>query len=80
EAVWDLMDGMVDNNYCHKRDFFTPLALTIFVWVVLMNFMDLLPVDLFGCIISFFTASHEAYCRVVPTADPKFTFAMSIAV
>ena len=42
--------------------------------------MDLLPVDLFGWIISFFTNSHEAYFRVVPTADPNVTFAMSFAV
>ncbi|AIT09483.1 ATP synthase F0F1 subunit A [Candidatus Francisella endociliophora] len=80
EAMWEWMDGMVAENYDHKRDFVTPLALTIFVWVVLMNLMDLLPVDLFGWLISFFTDSHEAYFRVVPTADPNVTFAMSIAV
>lgn len=80
EAVWEWMDGMVAENYHYKRDFVTPLALTIFIWVVLMNLMDLLPVDLFGWIISFFNTSHEAYFRIVPTADPNVTFALSIAV
>ena len=80
EAIWEWMDGLVSENYHNKRNFVTPLALTIFVWVVLMNLMDLLPVDLFGWFIGLFTDSHEAYFRVVPTADPNVTFAMSIAV
>ncbi len=80
EAIWEWVDGLVAENYHFNRNFVTPLALTIFVWVVLMNFMDLLPVDLFGWVISFFTDSHEAYFRVVPTADPNVTFAMSFAV
>ncbi len=80
EAVWEWMDGLVSENYHRNRDFVTPLALTIFVWVVLMNLMDLLPVDLFGWVASFFTNSHEVYFRMVPTADPNVTFAMSIAV
>ncbi len=80
EAIWEWMDGLVAENYHFNRNFVTPLAMTIFVWVVLMNCMDLLPVDLFGWIISFFTNSHEAYFRVVPTADPNVTFAMSFSV
>ena len=80
EAIWEWMDGLVAENYHHKRDFVTPLALTIFVWVVLMNLMDLLPVDLMGWIIHLFTDSHSVYFRSVPTADPNVTFAMSFAV
>ena len=80
EAIWEWMDGLVAENYDFNRNFVTPLALTIFIWVTLMNCMDLLPVDLFSWIISFFTNSHEAYFRVVPTADPNVTFAMSITI
>lgn len=80
EAVWEWMDGMVAENYKFNRNFVTPLALTIFVWVVLMNLMDLLPVDLFSWIISLFSDSPHAYFRVVPTADPNVTFALSITV
>jgi F-type H+-transporting ATPase subunit a len=53
------------------------MALTIFVWVFLMNAMDLLPVDLPGKIAGLF-GIH--YWRVVPTADANTTFAMSITV
>ena len=55
EAIWEWIDGLVTENYHFNRNFVTPLALTIFVWIILMNCMDLLPVDLFGWIISFFT-------------------------
>ena len=80
EAIWEWIDGLVAENYHHKRDFVTPLALTVFVWVVLMNLMDLLPIDVFGWIASFFTDSHQVYFRLVPTADPNVTFAMSFTV
>lgn len=80
EAVWEWIDALVAENYHSKRDFVTPLALTIFVWVVLMNLMDLLPVDLFAWIISFFTNSTHVYFRAVPTSDPNVTFALSISV
>ena len=80
ETVWEWIDSLVAENYHHNRDFVTPLALTIFVWIVLMNFMDLLPVDLFGWCASWFTHGHDPYFRIVPTADPNVTFAMSITV
>ncbi len=53
------------------------LALTIFVWVFLMNFMDLVPVDLLPQIALYFGIP---YLRVVPTADVNLTLAMSISV
>ena len=63
----------------------TPLALTIFVWVWLMNFMDMLPVDLLpkaAQIVGgwFGYAPHEVYLKVVPTNDLNQTFAMSLTV
>ncbi len=57
--------------------FIASLALTIFVWVFLMNFMDLVPVDLLPVTLGFFGVH---YFRAVPTADPAMTFAMSLAV
>ena len=62
-----------------------PLALTIFVWVWLMNFMDMVPVDLLpraAQIIGgwFGYAPHEVYLKVVPTNDLNQTFAMSLSV
>jgi len=54
-----------------------PLGLTIFVWVFLMNFMDLIPVDLLPGIASLIGIP---YLRVVPSTDLNATFAMSISV
>lgn len=70
-----------------SRKFVAPLALTVFMWVFLMNFMDLLPVDLLpmlwgGAVTSLGYVEHasEAYMRIVPTADINIPMGMSIAV
>ena len=62
-----------------------PLALTIFLWVFLMNFMDLLPIDwlplLAQTIASWFGADpHHVYFKVVPSTDPNVTFGLAIGV
>ena len=54
-----------------------PLALTIFLWVFLMNFMDLLPVDIIPRALAAFGVEHF---KVVPTADLGLTFALSLTV
>src|SRR5690606_39187164 len=59
------------------RRFIAPLALTIFMWVFLMNFMDMVPVDLLPRLFGYAGVEHF---KVVPTADPMLTFAMSITV
>lgn len=63
-----------------SRKFVAPLALTIFVWVFLMNAMDFLPLDLLPTIWQGATGDHHAYMRVVPTADLNATLGMSIGV
>lgn len=80
EMVEDQSKAIVHGN----RSFIAPLALTVFVWVVLMNSMDFLPVDLFA---SAFRAmgitnehGHEPFFRVVPTADLNGTMGMSLVV
>lgn len=61
-----------------KRDRFVgSLGLTIFVWVFLMNFMDMVPVDLLPWLAQL-VGIH--YWRAVPTADMTMTFAMSVSV
>ena len=58
-----------------------PLALTVFIWIFLMNAMDLLPVDLLPEIWqSARRPSHHAYLRVVPTADLSITMGLSLGV
>jgi F-type H+-transporting ATPase subunit a len=63
-----------------SRKFVAPLALTIFVWVFLMNSMDFLPVDLLPWFWQWLTGNPHAYMRVVPTADLNDTLGMSISV
>jgi len=77
EMVVEFVDNSVKEVFHLDRSFLAPLALTIFVWVFLMNAMDLLPLDVPGKIAGLF-GIH--YWRVVPTADLNTTFAMSLTV
>ncbi len=77
EILVEFVDKTVKESFHGVSQLIAPLALTIFVWVFLMNFMDLLPVDLLPTLLSLFGIDHF---RSVPTADPNATFGMSIAV
>ncbi len=77
EILVEFIQGLVKESYHGKSQLIAPLALTIFVWVFLMNFMDLLPVDLLPRIAM---ALGLPYFRAVPTADVNMTFALSITV
>jgi len=83
EMVDQQAKGIVHNK--ESRKFVAPLALTIFVWIFLLNAMDLFPVDLFPYLWQkLFSAAggdpHHAYLRVVPTADLSVTMGLSVAV
>lgn len=80
ETLCEWIDHSVASTYQHPRDFVTPLAITIFVWVLLMNFMDLIPVDFIGWLISNITGDGSHYFRIVPTADANLTFGLSVSV
>jgi F-type H+-transporting ATPase subunit a len=77
EFCIESVDGVVKETFHGKSDLIGPLALSVFVWVFLMNFMDLIPVDLLPRAFSIFGVGHF---KAVPTADPMMTFAMSITV
>lgn len=77
EIVIEFVDKTIKDTFHGRSKLIAPLALTIFIWVFLMNAMDLLPVDLLPHTLSFLGAHHF---RAVPTADPNTTFGMSIAV
>ena len=83
EILLEMVDtqakGIVHN--AQSRKFVGPLALTVFVWVFLMNSMDFLPVDLFHMILATTGLEHSIpYFRVVPTADLSMTLGMSCSV
>lgn len=77
EMVVDFVDSSVRDTFHGTSKVIAPLALTIFVWVFLMNFMDLIPVDWLPALAGLFGIE---YLKVVPTTDVNITFGMSIAV
>ena len=79
EMVDSQAKGIVKN--AESRKVVGPLALTVFVWIFLMNSMDFLPVDLFHSIFAFTGLDQKIeYFRVVPTADLSATLGMSCGV
>jgi F-type H+-transporting ATPase subunit a len=77
EMCIDFVDSQVKDAFHHTSKFVAPMALTVGLWIFLMNFMDMLPIDLLPTI-----AGHAGFehLRVVPSADPNIALAMSITV
>ncbi|UXI70624.1 F0F1 ATP synthase subunit A [Tahibacter amnicola] len=83
EIILEFVDGQVKDTFHGDRRSVTPLALTIFMWIVFMNTMDLIPLDLPGWLVQTVAgaeAAHHTYFRVVPTADLNTTLALSTSV
>ena len=83
EMVESQAKGIVHN--AASRKLVAPLALTVFIWIFLLNAMDLLPVDLLPVIWEKVYAAmggdpHHAYLRVVPTADLSVTMGLALGV
>jgi F-type H+-transporting ATPase subunit a len=77
EMIVDFIDGAVKDSFHGRNKMVAPLALTIFVWVFLMNFMDLLPVDL---IPELLMMAGVPYQKIVPSTDPNITLGMALGV
>ena len=86
QAAVEIMVEMVDKeakgivHNANSRKLVAPLALTVFLWIIALNTMDLLPVDLIPWIWEHVTGNPEAKMRVVPTADLSITMGLSVAV
>lgn len=78
EIMVEFVDKQVKDSFHGKNELIAPLALTIFCWVFLWNFMDIVPVDLLPWIFDTFFGVH--YLRVVPSADINATFGLSVTV
>lgn len=82
QAFVELLATFVDDQakaiFHGDRSFVTPLALTVFVWVFLMNAMDFLPVDWMA--LAYKHVFQQEYWRQVPTADVNTTFALALSV
>jgi F-type H+-transporting ATPase subunit a len=77
EWLVDFINDSVRGSFSGRNDLVAPLALTIFVWIFLMNAMDLVPVDVIPWL-SQKLGVH--YMKVVSTTDPNATFGMAIGV
>ena len=77
EMMLEFADGQVKDCFHGRSQLIGPLALTIFLWVLLMNFMDILPVDILPEVAKQF-GYH--YLKVVPTNDLNMTFGPSLSV
>ncbi len=91
QAAVEMLVEMVDAqakgivHSANSRKLVAPLALTVFVWIFLMNAMDMLPVDLIPWIWEHIVGAtggdpHHAFMRSVPTADLSMTMALSLGV
>ncbi|MGB7543280.1 MAG: F0F1 ATP synthase subunit A, partial [Burkholderiales bacterium] len=78
EIVFEFVDEQVKGIFHGDRKFIAPTALTVFLWVLLMNAMDFLPVDIMAWILEHVFGQHEF--RIVPTADVNTTFALALSV
>jgi len=77
EMMIEFVDGSVRGSFSGQNPLVAPLALTIFTWVFMMNFMDLIAVDLLPWLASLVGIP---YLKVVPSTDPNITFGLSLTV
>jgi F-type H+-transporting ATPase subunit a len=77
EMMIEFVDDSVRSSFTGRNPLIAPLALTIFVWIFLMNFMDLLAVDHIPGLASLLGVP---YLKIVPTTDPNVTFGLSLSV
>jgi F-type H+-transporting ATPase subunit a len=77
ETLVGFVDGQVRETFHGTSRLIAPLALTIFCWIFLFNFMDLVPVDLLPAIAR---GGGFEHLKVVPSTDLNATFAMSLTV
>lgn len=81
EMLVEMVDDQAKSIIHGNRSFIAPLALTVFVWIVLMNAMDLLPVDLMHFVLNTIGLGESIpYQRIVATADLNTTLGMAIGV
>ncbi len=86
EWVVEFVDQNVRGSFSAKNDLVAPLSLTVFFWVLLMNLMDLVPVDWLPWLAGQFGHAvlgmdpHHVYFKVVPTTDLNVTAGLALAV
>jgi len=77
ELMVEFVDSTVKDSFHGRNPWIAPMALTIFVWVFLMNLMDLIPVDVVPYLMSLAGVHFQ---KIVPSTDPNITLGMALAV
>ncbi len=77
EMVVEFVDNTVRDTFHGRNKMIAPLALTIFVWVFLMNLMDLIPVDLIPSLLGLVGVHFQ---KIVPSTDPNITMGMALGI
>jgi len=77
EWIVDFIDDSVRGSFSGRNPLVAPLALTIFLWIFLMNFMDLIAIDWLPGLA---TALGIPFLKIVPSTDPNATFGMALSV
>jgi len=86
EIIVEFVGDNVRDTFHGRSKLIAPLALTIFVWVFLMNLMDLIPVDFLPAFAGFVGETafgmdhHDVYMKIVPTTDINMTSALALGV
>jgi F-type H+-transporting ATPase subunit a len=85
EWIIEFIDSNVRDSYRGKNPLVAPLALTVFVWILLMNLMDLMPVDWVPSAAQQVGAAtgadpHHVFMKIVPSTDVNITFGMSLVI
>ncbi len=86
EWIVEFVDGIVRATFTGRNAMVAPMALTIFIWVFLINAMDLIPVDWIPQVAALIGSNvfgmdpHHVFFKVVPSTDPNATFGMALAV
>ncbi|WP_127471695.1 F0F1 ATP synthase subunit A [Thiomicrorhabdus aquaedulcis] len=80
ESILDFVATNVRDAFPGHNPLIAPLALTIFIWVWLMNFMDLIPVDLVPWLYQLIIGDPHAHLKIVPTTDLNTSLAMAVTV
>ena len=80
EMVVEFVDNTTKDTFFHKSRLVAPMALTIFVWVFLMNLMDLVAVDWIPMLAAKISGNPNLFFKIVPTTDPNVALGIAVAV
>ena len=80
EMIVEMVQDSIKNSFHARNDMIGPLALTIFVWIFMMNAMDLVPVDWIPLLAQTVMGDSHAYFRAVPTTDLNITLGFAVSV